>query len=149
MLHRVVAVDAKDPSAIDLSVAHRLKQRRLELNLSQGAVAEKLGVTFQQLQKYEQGRNRISAGRLFQLAQLLGTTIQYFYEGSGVIAQAAAGLAEEGASFEGPVSNEAVDLVIAFARISEPDLRESILSTAKAAAARESGATHNKRSRPS
>lgn len=142
-------MDAKDLSPIDLAIAHRIRQRRLELDLSQPAVAERLGITFQQLQKYELGKNRISAGRLFQLAQVLQTTIQYFYEGSTVIAQAAAGLAEEGAVFEGPVAGDAVDLVIAFSRISEPDMRESILSTAKAAAAREGGDSRNKRSRPS
>ena len=142
-------MDAKDLSPVDLAIAHRIRQRRIELDLSQPAVAERLGITFQQLQKYELGKNRISAGRLFQLAQVLQTTIQYFYEGSTVIAQAASGLAEEGAVFEGPVAGDAVDLVIAFSRISEPDMRESILSTAKAAAARETGDSRNKRSRPS
>jgi transcriptional regulator with XRE-family HTH domain len=133
-------VDAKDPNPIDLSVAHRLRARRLELNLSQSAVAERLGVTFQQLQKYEQGRNRISAGRLFQLAQVLETTIPYFYEGAGVIARAVSGVAEDGAPFQGPISGDAVDLVIAFQNISEPDMRESILATARAAALKTSRA---------
>lgn len=127
-------MDAKDPSQIDRNVSHRLRMRRKELNLSQEAVAARLGVTFQQVQKYERGVNRISAGRLFQLAQVLETTIPYFYQGSDVIAAATSGLSEDAAEYVGPVSGDAVDLVIAFEQISEPDMRESILATAKAAA---------------
>lgn len=127
-------MDAKDPSQIDRNVSHRLRARRKELNLSQEAVAARLGVTFQQVQKYERGVNRISAGRLFQLAQVLETTIPYFYEGSDVIAAAMSGVSEEAADFLGPIQGDAVDLVVAFQQISEPDLRQSILATAKAAA---------------
>ena len=73
--------DTKIPTDIDMFVGRRVRARRLELNLSQQALAEQAGVTFQQLQKYENGANRISAGRLYDLARALRATIQYFYEG--------------------------------------------------------------------
>jgi transcriptional regulator with XRE-family HTH domain len=69
------------PSAIDRHVASRLRLRRLEAGLSQTTLAAALGVTFQQLQKYEGAINRISAGALYQLALTLDVPVQYFFDG--------------------------------------------------------------------
>ena len=69
------------PNAIDRHVASRLRLRRLEVGLSQTALADALGVTFQQLQKYEGATNRISAGALYQLALTLDVPVQYFFDG--------------------------------------------------------------------
>ena len=71
----------KVPSGIDRIVGQRLRWRRRELKLTQEQLGEKLGLTFQQVQKYEKGVNRISAGRLFEMSKVLGITITYFYEG--------------------------------------------------------------------
>jgi transcriptional regulator with XRE-family HTH domain len=68
---------------IDALVGSRLRVRRIELFMSQAALGQRLGLTFSQVQKYEKGSNRIGAGRLFQLAALLGVPVQYFYKGLG------------------------------------------------------------------
>lgn len=68
-------------TAINAHVAQRIRSRRLEVGLTQQEVAHRLGVSFQQLQKYEHGKNRISAGRLYQLAAVLETGIEAFFAG--------------------------------------------------------------------
>lgn len=65
---------------VDEHVGARISARRRLLQLSQKEMAEKLGITFQQVQKYEKGVNRIGAGRLYGIAQILGVDIDYFYE---------------------------------------------------------------------
>jgi transcriptional regulator with XRE-family HTH domain len=69
------------PNAIDRHVASRLRLRRLEAGLSQTTLADALGISFQQLQKYEGAINRISAGALYQLALTLDVPVQYFFDG--------------------------------------------------------------------
>lgn len=71
---------ARATSEIDIAVGQRLQQLRRSADLSQKVVAKQLGISFQQLQKYEKGVNRISAGRLWELAQLFGVTPNHFYE---------------------------------------------------------------------
>ena len=68
---------------IDHHIAARLRQRRIMLGLTQQQVAEMVGITYQQAHKYETGANRISAGRLHQLAHALGVESGYFFEGLG------------------------------------------------------------------
>ncbi|MDP3740187.1 MAG: helix-turn-helix transcriptional regulator [Hyphomonadaceae bacterium] len=129
-------MDAKDPTYIDQYVGRRVRLRRGELDLSQEALAEKLGITFQQLQKYENGRNRVSAGRLYELARTLETTIMYFYNGVETLGSAyARGVSEEGAEFKGQADSEAIDLMIAFREIRDASQRKSILATVKKSAA--------------
>ena len=69
------------PNAIDRRVASRLRLRRLEAGLTQTMLADALGISFQQLQKYEGATNRISAGALYQLAVPLDVPVQYFFDG--------------------------------------------------------------------
>jgi len=69
-----------NPDPVDIYVGSRLRMRRLMLGLSQEKLASAIGLTFQQIQKYEKGTNRIGASRLFQLANALSTNVQYFYE---------------------------------------------------------------------
>jgi transcriptional regulator with XRE-family HTH domain len=66
---------------VDLYVGLRLRERRVLLGFGQDALAKMLGVSFQQVQKYEKGANRISASRLYQLARVLGMPITWFYDG--------------------------------------------------------------------
>ncbi len=66
---------------IDGHVGRRIRQGRLEIGQSQNELADALGITFQQIQKYENGTNRVSAGRLYAAAQHLGVTFDYFFEG--------------------------------------------------------------------
>ena len=66
---------------VDLHVGSKLREIRLKRGLSQERLAEEMGITFQQVQKYEKGLNRIGASRLWDLSQVLGEPISYFYEG--------------------------------------------------------------------
>ena len=72
----------KAPGALDRYVGNRMRVRRLEVGMSQEKLGEALGITFQQVQKYENGTNRVSISRLHQIAQALETPISYFYEGA-------------------------------------------------------------------
>jgi transcriptional regulator with XRE-family HTH domain len=68
-------------SAADRHVGSRIRERRIMLGLSQQQLAQMIGVTYQQAHKYERGLNRISAGRLFEIAQVLGVAVSWFFEG--------------------------------------------------------------------
>jgi len=68
-------------NAIDLHVGKHLRRRRRLLGLTQQALAEQVGIRFQQIQKYECGANRVSASRLFELSEALSVPVQHFYEG--------------------------------------------------------------------
>ena len=67
----------------DIEMGRRIRLRRLEAGISQEELGDKLGVTFQQVQKYERGRNRVSAARLQQIAETLGVEMPFFYDGHG------------------------------------------------------------------
>jgi len=71
----------KGPSSIDLHVSAKLRRRREALQLTQTTVARAVGVSPAQIQKYERGKDRISAGRLYELAVILECGIGFFYDG--------------------------------------------------------------------
>ena len=73
----------KSPNPVDVHVGRRVRIRRVLAGMSQTALAEGLGLTFQQLQKYESGSNRISASRLWQISQILDVPIAWFFLGLG------------------------------------------------------------------
>jgi len=75
----------KKVTPLDAIVGERVRQQRISLGLSQGALAEQLGVTFQQVQKYERGTNRIGASRLHGIAHALGVPISFFFDDADVI----------------------------------------------------------------
>lgn len=125
-------METKNPTLVDQHVSSRLRWRREELKLSQQDLADQLGVTFQQVQKYERGANRISAGRLFDLAKVLDTRITYFFDGlDAVSAGARRGAAEEGSNYAGQVDQDAVDLMVAYQNIHDLEARKSILNMVK------------------
>lgn len=68
------------PNPVDIYVGNRIKLRRLELGLTQERLAQNINISFQQLQKYENGANRISASRLYDFSVVLGVPVGYFYE---------------------------------------------------------------------
>lgn len=128
-------MEAKTPNLVDRHVGRRMRWRRRELKLSQEVLAGRLGLTFQQVQKYERGTNRISAGRLYELARALDTSIPYFFQGVEEVGNGlAGGLAEESDDFTGLIDSDAVDLVVAFQSIPDPELRKSILAMVKRSA---------------
>ena len=69
--------------AIDDHVGARIRERRIMLGLTQQQLAEMIGVTYQQAHKYERGVNRVSAGRLYEIARVLNAPVSYFYDGLG------------------------------------------------------------------
>ena len=72
----------KAPNPIDKHVGSRVRMRRMMLSMSQEKLGDALGLTFQQVQKYEKGTNRIGAGRLHQIARILKVPVSFFFEGS-------------------------------------------------------------------
>lgn len=86
----------KDPHPIDRHVGRRVHEKRLGSGLSQTALGKAVGVSFQQMQKYEKGQNRISASKLFEIAEFLNVGIPYFFEGYS----SRSGVAEEAAAFD-------------------------------------------------
>ena len=128
-------MDAKNPTKVDKHVSKRVSDRRIELGITQEALANRLGISSQQFQKYENGSNRISAGRLFQLAVALDTTIPYFYDGLQSISRALLrGVSEEAAEYEGPDDVEATELVMTFRSIPDPAARRAVLALARKSA---------------
>ena len=122
----------KLPNLVDKHVGKRLRWRRREMNYSQEKLGELLGLTFQQIQKYEKGVNRVSAGRLYEIARILDTSIAYFFQGADEVEHLtelsfAEGKADDGKP-AGIVDQETLDLVSCFQSIPDPKLRRSILT---------------------
>jgi transcriptional regulator with XRE-family HTH domain len=126
----------KQANPIDGQVGNRVRLRRMLVGMSQERLGEHLGLTFQQVQKYEKGVNRIGAGRLFQVAQILGVPISYFYE--GVIEQSAESM-RKGDATTPPVmeflsSGEGLQLTLAFMRIKDSKVRKRVIDLVKSLA---------------
>jgi len=99
--------------------------------MSQEKLGDLLGLTFQQVQKYEKGVNRIGAGRLYEVARILGVPIDFFYEGVGA-ASGGANAPESGPSvMEFVSSGEGMQLSLAFMRIRDPKVRKRVLDLVK------------------
>lgn len=124
------------PDPIDQLVGRQLRKRRLQLGLSQLGVAEAIGVTFQQIQKYEGGANRIVASRLYDLAEVLDVPVAYFFPESD--SSATNGEEEESADIGHPTPKETLNLVKAYYRIEEPALRKKLIELVRSVAADES-----------
>src|SRR3954466_4045402 len=75
-----MAVDGRGAGPIDKSVGQRVRMRRITMQMSQTELAERVGITFQQIQKYEKGTNRIGASRLHRMSQVLEVPIAFFFE---------------------------------------------------------------------
>jgi transcriptional regulator with XRE-family HTH domain len=110
--------------------------RRMLIGLSQEKLGEKLGLTFQQVQKYEKGSNRVSASRLFQMAQILDVPVQFFFEDMPTDIQlpTPGGFAEPGEqeSIIGFInSSEGLQLNRAFSEIANPDVRRRVVDLVK------------------
>ena len=131
---------------MDVHVGSRVRLRRMLLGMSQEKLGEHLGLTFQQVQKYAKGVNRIGASRLFDLARVLGVPVQFFYDEAPLGAHAASvqmpGFAEtqpdESYVVDFLGTREGLELNKAFARITEPKVRRSIVDLVRALAGEES-----------
>jgi transcriptional regulator with XRE-family HTH domain len=132
-------VPKKQANAVDAHVGGRVRSRRALLGLSQERLGEMLGLTFQQIQKYERGANRISAGRLFELARILGVGVPYFYEGLTEDGpRRSYGFAEDEAPAPTPKESvtraEGMQLTTAYGQISDPKVRRQVLELVKSLA---------------
>lgn len=126
---------------VDAHVGKRLRQRRTMLGLSQEAIARDVGITFQQVQKYEKGSNAMNASRLYQCAQVMQVPVGYFFQGlehsvSGSYDVSA--FAEEGDKFHHnhkKVSDrESLEMMKAFKRIGEQSVRKRLSDLVRAIA---------------
>jgi transcriptional regulator with XRE-family HTH domain len=129
-------VGAKDPNEIDRLVGSRVRQRRMQLGMSQELLAEHLGLTVPQVQKYEKGVNRIGASRLHKIAGLLGAPISFFFEAHTDVGGAEACRSAEPGQPDPSVfaDRETIALALAFRRITRPQLRRALLELARAVA---------------
>lgn len=118
---------------IDAHVGSRIRMRRMELGMSQEKLGEQLGLTFQQVQKYEKGINRIGAGRLFDVARALGVPVQWFYDGMAAETNCEVP-PDPVAKYLG--SREGLELNRAFATITDHKKRRSIVDLVSAMAPR-------------
>ncbi len=114
-----------DPHAVDVHVGARVRTRRKLLGLSQEDLAHAIGLTFQQVQKYEKGSNRISASKLWEIAQALKTPMIYFFDGYG-LRDDNAPEADTSAN-EDLASTQGAELAETFPRIRSNKLRRQIL----------------------
>lgn len=127
------------PNPIDVHVGARVRLRRTLMGMSQEKLGEALGLTFQQVQKYERGANRVGASRLFDLSRVLDVPVSFFFDDMSEDIEALSprlmsGLAEEPASLEvDPMTKrETLELVRAYYRITDPHVRRRVLDLAKA-----------------
>jgi transcriptional regulator with XRE-family HTH domain len=122
-------VPKKQANPVDAHVGHRVRLRRMLLSMSQERLGELLGLTFQQVQKYEKGVNRIGSGRLFEIAGILNVPVSYFYEDVASPAQAS-GFAESEETppvMEFLSTGEGLQLSLAFMKIKDSKVRKRIL----------------------
>jgi transcriptional regulator with XRE-family HTH domain len=132
----VTGATAKDPQPVDRHVGSRVRMRRMMVGMSQEKLGEACGITFQQIQKYEKGTNRMGASRLHHIARVLDVPIEFFYEGAS---------SDQGSN--GPImvdgsrsmtdflaTSEGLGLVRAFTAIKDPKVRLRIVDLAKAVA---------------
>ncbi len=124
------------PDPIDVHVGSRVRLRRTLLGKSQSNLGDALGLTFQQIQKYERGANRIASSRIYKLSKILDVPIAFFFDeiAQGVAARAR-GLAEKGQqSFEQDrlAKRETLELVRAYYRIKDEKVRKRVFELVKA-----------------
>ena len=122
------------PNPVDRHVGLRIRMRRKELGISQERLAESIGLTFQQVQKYERAANRVSASKLWEMSRALSTSIAYFYEGLGdPIEMAGSNLPRE-AMQDFLLTPEGMELAQIFPKITKGRVRRKILDLVRAMA---------------
>jgi transcriptional regulator with XRE-family HTH domain len=120
----------KAPNPIDKHVGSRVRMRRMMLSMSQEKLGDALGLTFQQVQKYEKGTNRIGASRLQQIAHILQVPVEFFFEGAPNLHGTSAGTQDAPTATyisDFLATSEGLSLSRAFTRIKEPRLRRRIV----------------------
>src|SRR5271169_485551 len=122
------------PNPIDVHVGQRVRQRRTLLGMSQEKLAEAIGLTFQQVQKYERGANRVGSSRLFEIARVLDVPVSYFYEGMGTggsISPAATGAlptTSKEIALDPMIKRETLELVRAYYKVGDTSIRKRLFA---------------------
>lgn len=127
----------RKPNPMDIHVGSRVRLRRMVIGMSQEKLGEKMGLTFQQIQKYEKGTNRIGASRLYQLSQIMDVPVQFFFEDApvGYSRMAASGFAEsktEAFLLDFLNSRDGLELNRAFVKITDPRVRKRVVELVRA-----------------
>jgi len=124
----------RHPNPVDLHVGARIRMRRKILGVSQERLAEDLGLTFQQIQKYERGANRVSASKLYEIAKSLQSSVAYFFE--GLADTTGEGVAEGGEPYvhDFLMTSEGLELAGLFPKITRPKVRRRILELVRSMA---------------
>ena len=120
-------MSVKRPDPVDIEVGHRIRIERLARGLSQTALANQLGVTFQQVQKYEKGVNRVGAGRLTKIAEVLGIDVSAFFGSKEMAGSDAAKESGEASPLKLLTVSGAFRLLRAYGDIEDSNLRRAIV----------------------
>lgn len=135
------AMAKKAPNPIDKHVGSRVRMRRMMLNMSQEKLGDALGLTFQQVQKYEKGTNRIGASRLQQIALILQVPVEFFFEGAPDLREISTSSNETSSSpafvSDFLATSDGLALTKAFMRITDPRIRRRIVDLVEAIAERD------------
>ncbi|NTB87764.1 helix-turn-helix domain-containing protein [Agrobacterium tumefaciens] len=123
-----------DPHVVDVAIGRAIRKRRLLNGVSQSGLGEQIGVTFQQIQKYEKGTNRVSASMLTEIAHALHVDVRSFFDAVDALGNNGPFRDMSANAAEVHVTRETVSLNQAFAQISDPRLRRKIVDFVRAAA---------------
>jgi transcriptional regulator with XRE-family HTH domain len=137
-------MSTKAPNPVDKYVGSRVRMRRIMLGMSQEKLGEALGLTFQQVQKYEKGTNRVGASRIQQIAEILQVPVSFLFEGGPTGTANAGGGTGPSPSFVSDflATSEGLALTRAFTRISDAKLRRSIVELVEQIATHEGPDKH-------
>jgi len=127
-------VPAKPPNPIDIYVGRRVRMRRIEINMSQEFLGEQIGLTFQQIQKYEKGTNRIGASRIQQIGKVLEVPASFFFDGAPGGWEGENNSQTSSALLELLGTHEGQILISSFVRITDADIRRSFVCLIEKAA---------------
>lgn len=125
---------AAGPNPIDRHVGLRIRMRRKELGISQERLAESIGLTFQQVQKYERAANRVSASKLWEMSRALSASISYFYEGLDDSLERPGANAPRESMQDFLLTPEGIELAQVFPKIAKSRVRRKILDLVRAMA---------------
>ena len=121
----------RGPTAVDTHVGQKIRARRIFLGMSQTEVADAVGITFQQIQKYERGTNRVGASRLQQISDAMGVSPFYFFEGAPTVGKKMPAQKEgelsEGAILSFLATREGATLVRGFLAIEQKTIRSNVI----------------------
>lgn len=133
---------AEHPNPVDIHVGSRLRLRRTLLGMSQEKLGEAVSLTFQQIQKYERGANRMGSSRLYQMSQILDVPISFFFDDMNAAAKASApGMSEDIPAYKADqlTRRETLELVRAYYSIDNAHVRKRIFELVKAISKKENG----------